>query len=25
MVLRAKEMYDKNLIKKIEESFGQFS
>ncbi len=25
MVLRAKEMYDKNLIKKIEESFGQYS
>ncbi len=24
MVLRAKEMYDKNLIKKIEESLGQF-
>lgn len=25
MVLRAKEMYDKNLIKKIEESFRQYS
>ncbi|RKY99236.1 MAG: phosphate acyltransferase PlsX [Ignavibacteriae bacterium] len=25
MVLRAKEMYDKNLIKKIEDSFGQFT
>ena len=25
MVLRAKEMHDKNLIEKIEESFGQFS